>query len=232
MLSCLVEKHNRLAAHDSVLGAAEREHVHAKVARSLPQRLSKSGRGIGDSRPIHVQKHFVLVRKMGERLNLFRLIHRPHLGRLRDRDDMRLHVMLVADPVIGVPHRVERDLAILMRQRNQLASRMLFRRATFVRINVRVLAAQNSMVRAVQRLQTEYVRASPVESKEHVDPGAKMFLKFRDSRTRVRVVAIGHHVSLVGARDRLQNFRMHPGIIVAGKAASRLVRPLRHKKTM
>ena len=49
-----------------------------------------------------------------------------------------------------------------------------------------------------------------------------MFFEFRNRRTRVRVVAICHNVPLVGPRNRLQNLGMHPGIIVAGKVASRL----------
>ncbi len=140
--------------------------------------------------------------------------------------------MLVADPVIGVPHRVERDLAILMRQRDQLASRMFFRRAALVGIDVRVLAAQHRVVRPVQSLQSEHVRAGSVEGKKDVDPRAEVFFEFRDGRAGEGIVAVSDHVSLVGARDRFQNFRMHSGIVVAGKAASGLLRSLRHKKTM
>ena len=110
-----------------------------------------------------------------------------------------------------------------MRQRNQLASRMLFRRAAFVGIDVRVVAAQHGMVRPVQRLQAEHVRAGPVESEENVDPRAEMLFEFRDRRARVGIVAVSNHVSLIGARDRFQNLRMHPGIVVAGKVASGLV---------
>ena len=59
-----------------------------------------------------------------------------------------------------------------------------------------------------------------------------MLFKFRDRRTRERIVAISNHVSLVGARNRLQNLRMHSGIIVAGKTASGLGKNLRHNETM
>ena len=116
--------------------------------------------------------------KSGQRLNLFRLVNRPHFGRLRDRDHPRLHMMLVADPVIGVPHRVERDLPILVRQRNQLASRMLFRRAAFVGIDVRVIAAQHRVIRPVQSLQSKHVCARSVEGEKNVDPLAECSSNF------------------------------------------------------
>ena len=172
------------------------------------------------------------MREIGQRPDLLRLVNRPHLCGLRNRNNARLHVMLVADPVIGVPHRVERDLSILMRQRDQLASRMLLRRTALVGINVRVLAAQHRMVRPVDRLQAENIRASAVERKEDFDPRAKVLLEFRDRRTRVVVVAVRHHVTLVGACDRLKHLRMHSGIVIAGKATSGRTGNLWHKKTM
>jgi hypothetical protein len=109
---------------------------------------------------------------------------------------------------------------------------MLLRSAAFVRIDVRVLAAQHGVIRPVQRLQAENVRARTVERKEHIDPRAKVFFKFRDGRTCVGIVSVRHYVSLVGASDRFQDLWMYSGIIVAGKAASRRFGRLRHKKTM
>ena len=46
-----------------------------------------------------------------------------------------------------------------------------------------------------------------------------MFVKLLDRRTRIRVVAISHDVALVYPGKGLEDFRMHSGIIVAGKAA-------------
>ena len=203
-----------------------------EIARRLPQRLPEAGGGVGDARAVHVQKHFMLMRELGQRLNLFRLVDRPHLGRLRNRDDPRLHMMLVADAVIGVAHGVERDLAVLMRQRNQLASRMLLRSAAFVGIDVRVVAAQHRVVRPVQRLQAQHVRAGSVEGEEDINPRTEVLFELRDRRTRVRIVAVSDDVSLVGACDRLQHLGMHSGIVVAGKAAGGLGKNLRHTETM
>ena len=99
---------------------------------------------------------------------------------------------------------------------------MFFGRAAFVRINVRILAAQHRVIRPVQRLQAEHVRAGPVEGEENVDARPEMLFEFRQRRPRVTVVAVSHHVPLIGPRNRLRDFRMHPGIIVAGKTASGL----------
>src|SRR5207245_2103816 len=46
-----------------------------------------------------------------------------------------------------------------------------------------------------------------------------MFVKLLDRRTRIRVVAISHDMALVYPGKGLEDFRMHSGIIVAGKAA-------------
>ena len=103
---------------------------------------------------------------------------------------------------------------------------MFFRRAAFVRINVREFAAQHRMVRAVQRLQAQHVRARAVEGKKYGDLRTEMFFKFRDGRASEGIVAVSNYVPLVGARDRFQNLRMHSSIIVAGKIASDLIQNL------
>jgi len=59
-----------------------------------------------------------------------------------------------------------------------------------------------------------------------------MFFKLCDGRTSKPVIAVRYNVPVIGTRDRLQNFRMHSGIIVTGKATSRLAGILRHKKIM
>ena len=130
-------------------------------------------------------------------------------------------MMLIADAVIRMPHRVERRFAVLMRQRNQFASRIFFRRAAFVGIDVRVIAAQNSLMRTAQRLQSKHIAARSVERKVNVNARSEMLFEFRDCRSRVVVIAIGNHVALVGAGNRIENFWMHSGIVVAGKSPER-----------
>src|ERR1017187_2749893 len=140
--------------------------------------------------------------------------------------------MLIADAMISVANRLERDLAVLMRQRDQLASRVFLRSAAFIRIDVGIVTAQHGVVRPVQSLQAQHVRSGPVEGKEDVDPLTEVLFEFRDSRSRKGIVAVRNPVSLIGPRNRFQNFRMYPSIIVAGKAASGIVQNLRHTEIM
>ena len=141
-------------------------------------------------------------------------------------------MVLIADTVVGVAHSVERDFSILVRQRDQFAARVLLRRAALVGIDMGVIAAKHCVKRPVQCLQAQHVGAGAVEGKEHVNAGAEMLLKLRDRRAGVRIVSIGHYVALVGAGNRLEDLRMHSGIVVAGKTADRLGNSLWHTKTM
>ena len=141
-------------------------------------------------------------------------------------------MMLVADPVIGVPDLFDSDLPILMRQRDQLASRMFLRRSTLIGINVRIIAAQNGVVRTIQSLQSKHVSAGPVEGEENIDAGSEMLFKFRHRGARVIVVAISAHVPLVGAHNGIENFRMNSSIVVAGETTFSLNQNLRHIESM
>jgi hypothetical protein len=140
--------------------------------------------------------------------------------------------MLVADSVISVAYQIEIDFAILMRQRYQFAPGMFFWRSTFVRVNVRIVAAEHSMVRAVQRLQAQHVCPGTIESEKYLDACAEVLFKLRDGRPGIRIIAVGHDVSLVSACDCFEDFRVNSRVIVAGKAATGLGRDLGHKETM
>jgi len=61
-----IEEDDRFGAHETVLGAAEREHVEAKVASGLAQALAEGSGGIGDAGAVHVDKHFVVMGEAGE----------------------------------------------------------------------------------------------------------------------------------------------------------------------
>src|ERR1700737_477226 len=109
--------------------------------------------------------------------------------------------MLVADTVIRVAYGVKSDFAVLVRQRNQLAAGMLFGSAAFVGVDVSVLAAQNSVIGAIQSLKAEHIGSGPVKSEENVDAGAEMLLKLGYRRAGIGIVPIGHDVALIGAGD-------------------------------
>ena len=117
------------------------------------------------------------MRKAGERLNLFRLVDRAHLGGLRNGNDARLRVMFIADAVVGVADGVQRDLAVLMRQRNQFAAGVLFRRAAFVGIDVRIVAAQHRVEGPGQGLQAKNIRSRPVKGEKDCNVRSKMLFE-------------------------------------------------------
>src|SRR5271154_5717955 len=131
----------------------------------------------------------MLVGELGERLNFLRTVDRPHLGGLCNRNHPRLRVMFVADPVIGMADGLRNNLALLLRQRNQLAARVLFRRAAFVRTDVSVVAAEYGLEGAGQSLQPQYIRASPVESEKNCNVRSEMLFKLLDRRTGIRIVS-------------------------------------------
>ena len=109
-------------------------------------------------------------------------------------------VMLVANAVISVADGFQRDLAVLMRQRNQLAAGVLFRRAAFVGIDVGVVAAQHRHERTGSApAGSRHIRASAVEDEENCNVGSKMLFEFLQSPNGVRIVAVADYMALVGA---------------------------------
>src|SRR5258708_39557725 len=109
---------------------------------------------------------------------------------------------------------------------------MFFRCATFVGVNMRVVAAKNRMIWAIQSLQAEDVGTGSVEGEEDIDIGTEVLLEFLDGGASVRVITVGDHMSLVRTGYRFENFGMNAGIIVAGEASGGLSKDLLHTRTM
>ena len=111
-----------------------------------------------------------------------------------------------------------------MRQRDQLASRMFFRRPAFVGINMRIIAAQHCVIRPVQRLQPEHVCAGSVEREKHVDVRSRNVLQI----SRRPIACTGRRRMprrAPGWRGhRFEHLGMHSGIVVAGKTAGRFTK--------
>ena len=144
-----------------------------------------------------MQKHVVLVGKARERLDFIRLIDRSHLGGLRDGDDAGLGVVFIAYAVVGVTDGIERDLAILVRKRKQLASRVFFRGAALIGVDMGIIAAQDGVKWASEGLQAQNVRAGAVEGEENCNVLAEVFFKFLDRGFGIRIGAVGHYVAMI-----------------------------------
>ena len=164
-----IEEYDGLASNDAIFRSAERKNVHAQIARCMAQILAERSRGVRDAGAVHMQEHVPLMRELPQGPNFLRTVNSAHLSGLRDGDHPDLHVVLIANTVIGVAHVMQCDFAVVMRQRDQLATRMLFRRAAFVGINVRILAAEHGVVRTSQRLKSENIGAGSVECEENIN---------------------------------------------------------------
>jgi len=134
-------------------------------------------------------------------------------------------MMLVPNSVIRVRHRFDRQLPVRCRQGHQFAARKLFRRAAFIRINMRQFRTQHRMKRSRQRLQTQHVSRRPIENKEDGYIGSKLLSESSHRRFRVRIIPIPHHMPLVGAPYCLQHLGMHHRIVVARKTSARFHDP-------
>ena len=77
-----------------------------------------------------------------------------NLGGLRDRNHFRLHVMLIADSVISVSHRLDGELAIGRGNRNQFAAGKFFWSAALIDIYMSAFCANYRVVRTGQGRET------------------------------------------------------------------------------
>src|SRR3977135_4202457 len=105
---------------------------------------------------------------------------------------------------------------------------MLFGGSAFVGVDVRVIATKYCVVAAIERLQTENIGAGAVEGEENINVRAEVLLEFLDGRAGIRVVPVGNDMALIGAGKGFEDLGMDPGIVVAGEAAERFSRGLRH----
>jgi len=185
----------------------------------LAECQSETGSGVRDAGAIHVQKHIVSVSEAGQGFDFPGSVNRGHFRRLRDGEDSRLHVMLVANPVIGVAYGFDGKLALQGGNRDELASGKPFGCAAFVGIDVGGLAADHGLIRFGERLEAEAIRRGAIENKKDIDAGAEVLLEFADRRLGVAVIPIADGMTLVDRRQGAQHLGMDAGVVVAGKAA-------------
>src|SRR5579864_4438757 len=112
--------------------------------------------------------------EVGERANLARLVDGAHFRGLRNGNDLRLHVMFVADTVVGVTNHFDVELAIRSSDGDQLAAGEFFGCATLVCVDVRRSGAEYRVIRLGQSLQAEDVRSCAVEDGKNLGVLAKV----------------------------------------------------------
>ena len=94
------------------------------------------------------------------------------------------------------------------------------RRAALGGLDVRLLVAQNAVIRLAQRGQRKRVGRGAVEDEEHLAVGLEYIANEVGRLLRPGVVAVADFVALVGLGHRGKRLRANPGIIVTGKLAA------------
>jgi len=86
-------------ASSCALGGAEGQHVDPGQRGRRSHLAAERGRGVGQAGAVEVQVQPVGMGHLGQGGDLVGPVERALLGRLRDGDDLRLGVVLVADHV-------------------------------------------------------------------------------------------------------------------------------------
>ena len=94
------------------------------------------------------------------------------------------------------------------------------RRAALGGLDVRLLVAEDAVVRLAERGQRKRIGRRAVEDEEHLAVGLEHVADQVGRLGRPGVVAIADFVALVGLGHRGERFRANPGIVVTGKLAA------------
>jgi len=113
-----------------------------------------------------VEEEFVRVREVGQGSDFVWLVDRAHFGGLRDGDDARLDVVLIADAVVVVRNGVDGELAVRGRDGNEFAAGEFFRRAALVGVDVRASAQRTAWNDRVADCRLRTLAAVPLKTKK------------------------------------------------------------------
>src|SRR5882672_3242601 len=111
------------------------------------------------------------------------------------------------------------DLSVRRAHGKEFAASELFRRATFIDVNVCRLSANDCVVRLGRGFQAQHVRSRASENEKNFRVSTKLLAKKLYGARRVMIVAVGDDVAVVGSSDRRHNLRMNAGVVIAGKTA-------------
>ena len=171
------------------------------------------------------------MREIRDGPDFLRRVHRTVLRRLRDRDRARLHVVFVPDVVQMLADPGDGDLSVRRRDREQLASDVLFGGPAFGSVDMRRLGADHRLVRLHHTLKTEHVRRRPAEHEKYFRLPTQLGGDPGNGVARVWIAAVRGNVADVRGGHRFKDLGMHTGPIVARERASRLLL-VRHAPTI
>lgn len=169
-----------------------------------------------------MEVEIAFVREICEGSDFVRLVDGAEFRRLRDRNDLWLDMVLVADAVISVADELDREFAVRRWERDEFGSCEFFRGATLVGIDVGHLGADNSLIGTGKRLQAQNICAGAVEYKEDGDARSKMLFELADSGGGEGIVTVADDVSGINASEGGEDVGMDGRVVVAGKTAAGL----------
>ncbi len=163
-----IQHDDGLPEQGAVLRPAIGQHVDARVDGEGPQRHVEGRRRDAHPSAVHVQQHAQAVDVLGERGDLRDGVDGPDLRALRDRHHPRLRPVLHAEAPGLAVDQGRRELAVHVRDGEQLQPRHLLRGAALVHVRVRVFGADDGLPRLAHRLERQDVGGCAVEDGKHL----------------------------------------------------------------
>ena len=221
-LGCLglIEEHHGFRSPGSVLGGSETQNIDTCFPGDVGRCAAKRDDGIGEPRPIHVQRQSARSNGGRERRNLIWRVDQPAFCCLRDRQALRLNLLDRAMRHAGQArrHRFGRQLAAISRHSDKFCSvREKLRRTTFVIRDVAFLMGQHST-------------PGPGHAGQRQRIGARACGQKRDDHVALEqrghgvidtagpgIVAIGQRSAVIGSGDGRHDLGAGADGVVAGE---------------
>jgi len=148
---------------------------------------------------------------------LFGAVHGAQFGGLGDGDDPGLGVVFVSERLQVRPDLINGYLPVFRGDGEEFAPGKLFRGPAFVLVYVGRLGADDRLERVCEGLEGKDVGTCPVVDKKDLCFLSEDFLEPSGGGFGIGIVAVGHHVALVGLHHGPKDLGVHACIVVARK---------------
>ena len=207
-----------VAEQEAVLGRAEGDDVDAAVGGQLGEAAPSEAAALASRAPSTWRSIPSSWAASAIARGLVEGVDGAELGRLGDRDDPLLGVVVVARRASQRPTSSGRELAVLGRDGEELDAGDALGGAALVDVHVGGLGADHGLEAAGQRVERGDVGAGSVEDGEAAGVGAEVLAEELLDALGPGVAAVGAGVALVGVGDRLEDLGVDAGVVVGGEA--------------
>ena len=177
--------------------------------------------GVGDAGAVEVDEHPHPMCRVADGADLVGCVQRAQFGRLRDRHDAGLHVVLNALEMPDALDHLRRDLRIGRGQLDELRAERSFRGAGLVGGDVRPVGAHDRVMGSAERSHHRGERGDvgtgAVEAHAGHHVGPEQVTEPGLALPGVVVGAVGERMAGVRGDDRLDDSGMGAGGVVAGE---------------